>query len=83
MIATLTSKGQITIPKYIRDKFQLDTGSKVEFALDEGRIILKPVAGLKSLRGSIKPGSREESGWGWDHDVSRKAVARKWSGSKH
>ena len=35
MIATITSKGQVTIPKEIRDYLKLDTGSKVEFVIDQ------------------------------------------------
>jgi AbrB family looped-hinge helix DNA binding protein len=31
--ATLTSKGQITIPKTIRDALRLDIGGKVEFLI--------------------------------------------------
>lgn len=34
MTATITSKGQVTIPKEIRDYLKLDTGSKVEFVID-------------------------------------------------
>ncbi len=39
--AKLTSKGQITIPKSIRDFLKLHTGDKVRFILDKGgRVIL-------------------------------------------
>jgi AbrB family looped-hinge helix DNA binding protein len=34
-IATVTTKGQVTIPKEIRDYLKLDTGSKIEFVIDE------------------------------------------------
>lgn len=33
--ARLTGKGQVTIPKQIRDYLHLDTGSKIEFVIDE------------------------------------------------
>ena len=33
--ARLTAKGQITIPKKIRDYLHLQTGSKVDFVIDE------------------------------------------------
>ena len=33
--ARLTGKGQVTIPKAIRDYLHLDTGSKIDFAIYE------------------------------------------------
>lgn len=37
--ATVTSKGQVTIPKRIRDELGLDAGTEVEFVLeDDGTI---------------------------------------------
>ncbi len=42
--ATLTTKGQITIPKDIRERLLLQTGDKVDFTLTEsGDVLLKPV----------------------------------------
>jgi AbrB family looped-hinge helix DNA binding protein len=43
-MAMLTSKGQITIPKEIRDAFMLNTGDKVEFIITKGGdAIFRPV----------------------------------------
>ncbi len=55
MITTLTSKGQITLPKAIRDKLDLQTGDKVEFFVDdEGNITLMPVtASITKLKGMV------------------------------
>lgn len=43
-LATLTSKGQITIPKSVREGLRLHTGDKVEFILSDGEEArLRPV----------------------------------------
>ncbi len=42
--ATITSKGQITIPKDIRDSLMLHNGDKVDFVVtDQGEVLLRPV----------------------------------------
>jgi antitoxin PrlF len=41
--ATLTSKGQTTIPKAIRSYLHLRVGDRIEFIVDEnGRVVLRP-----------------------------------------
>ena len=43
-IATLTTKGQITIPKHIRDYLKLHSGDKLDFQLTEqGEVLLKQI----------------------------------------
>lgn len=65
MMSTITSKGQVTIPKNIRDYMGLKPGSAVEFEIaPDGRAIVQParVAGvgrrrpLDSLRGTLDTG---------------------------
>lgn len=42
--SSMTSKGQITIPKNIRDRLHLDQGDKVEFIFTENNeVLIKPV----------------------------------------
>lgn len=41
-LATVTSKGQITIPQEIRQRLGLNQGDQVSFELEEGKAILKP-----------------------------------------
>ena len=66
MFATMTSKGQITIPKPARDALQLRPGDRVEFVLgDDGRLFLlsasRPLASLKGmLPKPARPVSLEE-----------------------
>lgn len=55
MLATLTSKGQVTIPKQARDTLNLDTGDRVEFIIgDDGRLFILPVTRpVKTLKGML------------------------------
>ena len=42
--ATLTTKGQITIPKRVRDSLRLHTGDRVEFVVrDSSEAVLRPI----------------------------------------
>ena len=44
-LATLTTKGQVTIPKIIRDSLKLNTGDKIEIIVTEKReAIIRPVS---------------------------------------
>jgi antitoxin PrlF len=40
----LTSKGQITIPKTVRNKLNLKTGDKIDFEIHNGEVRLIPVS---------------------------------------
>jgi AbrB family looped-hinge helix DNA binding protein len=43
--ATITSKGQVTIPKEIRNHLKLETGSKVDFVIGEnGEVKVIPLS---------------------------------------
>ena len=74
---TVTSKGQVTIPKRIRDKLGLDAGTEVEFILKEdGTLHIQPKEpALEQLR-TVKERLA-------DHDVDiekmRRESKREWS----
>jgi antitoxin PrlF len=55
--ATMTTKGQITIPKEVRESLALRPGDKVSFVLNEDHTAtLKPsTVDLLSLFGTLKP----------------------------
>ena len=57
MLATITSKGQITLPKPIRDKLRLHAGDKVDFFLrDDGHVEMVPKkSSMKELKGILPP----------------------------
>jgi antitoxin PrlF len=56
--ATLTSKGQTTIPKEVREYLGLRAGDRIDFLLVDGRAILQSVnLDVRSLKGFLhKPG---------------------------
>lgn len=42
MVVTLSSKGQLVIPKNVRETLGLENGSQLELSFDGGKIILEP-----------------------------------------
>ena len=51
---TVTSNGQATIPKEIRDKLHIDTPGRVRFVEnEEGEIVIRPVKRPPELRGAL------------------------------
>ena len=78
-VSTLTTKGQITIPKPIREHLKLRTGHRVDFYIDpKGRVILEPLNGdIRELRGSVRsPHKRPVT-----VEEMNEAIARGWSGT--
>lgn len=65
--ATLTSKGQLTLPKAIRDLLRLGVGDRVDFIVKDDRtVVLRPATvDVRELKGllhkkGIKPLSVEQ-----------------------
>lgn len=54
--ATLTSKGQLTVPRDVRQRLGLDSGDRVEFVeIEQGVFAIKPVIDdIRSLKGLLK-----------------------------
>ena len=44
MLATITSKGQVTVPKNIRDQLNIQAGTQLDFTLNnDGTICVRPL----------------------------------------
>lgn len=63
MATTVTSKGQVTIPKAIRDLLGIEPGQAVDFRMDtDGRVVLErtdgkpPRSRFDAVRGIAGPG---------------------------
>jgi antitoxin PrlF len=61
--AILTAKGQLTLPKPVRERLGVKSGDRLRFRFDdEGRLILEPLLpspsrSLEGLLGHLKPSS--------------------------
>ena len=53
--ATVTSKGQVTVPKPIRDRLKLHAGDRLDFVLEEeGKVILRKASSpIQELEGIL------------------------------
>lgn len=68
--SVITRKGQVTIPKEIRDQLRAKEGERVHFVLRGDEVVLKIVRGsVLDLRGSVKPARHPE-----DFDAVRRKV---------
>jgi AbrB family looped-hinge helix DNA binding protein len=59
MDSAITSKGQATIPKAIREHLGLRPGDRVKFFLHpDGSVVLLPKVSVATLRGIVRPRQR-------------------------
>ncbi len=54
MLSTVTAKGQVTIPKPIRDAMGIGPNDRVAFIREGERVLLQPLRTLKAFRGAVK-----------------------------
>jgi AbrB family looped-hinge helix DNA binding protein len=81
MNATVSSKGQITLPRFVREALGLKAGSMVSLTLEEGEVRLRPApAGTAhrlagSLRRYARPGTVKSIRAHVKKEVARAAAA--------
>ncbi len=53
--ATMTSKGQMTVPRVIRERLRIGPGDRLDFVVNEqGDVVVRPTKGdITSLRGLL------------------------------
>ena len=71
--ARMSSKGQLTVPKAVRDALGIGEGDDIVFRVEGNRAVLARTPEFLSLAGSIQvPASRRNAAW---DDVIRKTRA--------
>jgi len=77
----ITSKGQTTIPKEIREYLHLQPGDRVDFVVEEGgKVVLEPVnLDVGELEGALhRPGMKAVSEAEMKAAVRKRFKARSW-----
>jgi len=50
-VIRVSSKGQATIPKPLRERFDIETPGKVRIREENGKIVVEPVPAVESMQG--------------------------------
>jgi antitoxin PrlF len=69
--AKMTSKGQITVPKVVRDRLRLKPGDQVLFRVEADRAVLARTPSFLDLAGVV-PVPAEKRGASWE-EIRREA----------
>ena len=58
----ITARGQITIPAELRKRLGIETGTRISWTEENGRLVLTPIERLlDEIEGSLKPRPGEPS----------------------
>ncbi|MEZ0366952.1 AbrB/MazE/SpoVT family DNA-binding domain-containing protein [Mycobacterium sp. pUA109] len=62
--ATVTSKGQVTIPKVVRDALAIKAGDEVVFRVEGDRAVLARTPDFLALAGTVRvPAAKRNVAW--------------------
>jgi AbrB family looped-hinge helix DNA binding protein len=80
--ATITSKGQTTIPKEIREQFNLQPGDRILFFVnDAGRIEIQPLIDITVVKGLLKRPGRKAGSLRQISQAPRRGAVRRFERS--
>jgi antitoxin PrlF len=78
--AHITSKGQLTIPKAVREALDLGEGDEVLFRVEQSRAVLAKIPSLLDLAGTV-PVPAGKRGTAWDEVLAQ--TRRNRTGKRH
>lgn len=62
--AKLTSKGQVTVPKRVREALQLEPGDEIVFRVERARAIMARTGDFLEMAGSVDvPAAKKGTPW--------------------
>jgi len=70
MYATVTSKGQVTLPVELRRLLGIEPGQTVGFREEGGRAVLEPAGNVQAVRATLERAARRNGRWGAVPDAS-------------
>lgn len=73
--AKLTSKGQLTVPRAVREALALSEGDRVTFRVEGGRAVMAKTPDLAALAGSVAVPAAKR-GTPWDQVINSTRAAR-------
>ncbi|MGA2891102.1 MAG: AbrB/MazE/SpoVT family DNA-binding domain-containing protein [Terracidiphilus sp.] len=76
MEATLSSKGQATIPKAVRDRLQIKPGDRFKFFFHPDGVIILPKISTAKLKGMIPKPAQSVSLEEMDRAIAKGATER-------
>jgi AbrB family looped-hinge helix DNA binding protein len=64
MYATVTSKGQVTLPVELRRELGIEPGQIVGFRNEDGKTVLELPGGVEAVRSVLERAARRNGTWG-------------------
>lgn len=76
--ARVTSKGQVTIPKAVREALALETGDRVVFRVEQHRAIIARTPDLLEMAGAVEvPAAKRGARWDEVRSTTRRRRAQR------
>ncbi|MCY4175341.1 MAG: AbrB/MazE/SpoVT family DNA-binding domain-containing protein [Acidimicrobiaceae bacterium] len=77
--ARVTSKGQVTIPKSVREALALEVGDRVMFRVEQHRAIIARTPDLIEMAGAVEvPAAQRGANWDQIRSATRAQRARRY-----